>query len=122
MKHIFTAVLSLAFAATTVFAADKAPSSVIHVINVKWTADATPEKIKAVLDFAHTLPSKNVGITRVWTKNIKYQGQEDFKQAIVMEFASEDALKKWADSKVQLEWYKVYMPLRDSSRTHDITN
>ncbi len=122
MKHIFAALLSLTLAATAVVAADKAPTSVIHVINVKWTADATPEKIQAVLDFAHSLPSKHIGISRVWTKNIKYQGQEEFKQAIIMEFESQDALKKWADSKVQAEWYKVYMPLRDSSRTHDITN
>ena len=91
MKHILTAVLSVALAATTLLA-QKGPTSVIHVINVKWTADATPEKIKAVLDFAHTLPGKKVGVTRVWTKNIKYQGQEDFKQAIVMEFESHGEL------------------------------
>ena len=104
MKHILAAVLSIALTATAVFAADKAPTSVIHIINVKWTADATPEKIKAALDFAHTLPGKKLGVSRVWTKNIKYQGQEGFKQAIVMEFESQDALKKWADSPAQAEW------------------
>ncbi len=122
MKHILTAVLTLGLAATTVFAADKAPTSVIHIINVKWNADAKPEKIKAVLDFVQTLPAKKVGVSRVWTKNIKYQGQEGLTQAIVMEFESQDALKKWADSPMQKAFYDVYQPVKETSRTHDITN
>jgi hypothetical protein len=39
-----------------------------------------------------------------------------------MEFESEDALKKYADSPAQKEWYKVYLPVRGESRTHDVTN
>jgi len=104
------------------FAAAQTPKSVIHVINVKWKEDATPEQIKAVVEAAHQLPSKYPGIKRVWTTNLKYQGQDGFKQAIVMEFESEDALKKYADSAAQQWWYKIYMPVRDDSRTHDIGN
>jgi uncharacterized protein (DUF1330 family) len=47
---------------------------------------------------------------------------EGYKNIIVMEFESEDALKKYAGSEAQKQWYKVYMPIRDESRTHDITN
>jgi len=83
---------------------------------------ATPEQIKAAVDAAHQLPSKYPGIRRVWTTNLKYQGQEGFKQAIVMEFESEDSLKKYADSAAQQWWYKIYMPVREDSRTHDIGN
>lgn len=97
-------------------------STVLHIINVKWKADATPEQIKAAIDAVHQLPSKYPGIKRVWTKNLKYQGQEGYKQAIVMEFESEAALKKYADSPAQKWWYEVYMPIREESRTHDITN
>ena len=71
---------------------------------------------------ARRLPSKYPGIKRVWTKNLKYQGQEGYKQAIVMEFESEDALKKYTDSAAQQWWYKIYLPLREESHTHDITN
>ena len=95
---------------------------VIHMINVKWKEDATPEQIKAAVDAAHQLPSKFPGIRRVWTNNLKYQGQEGYKQAIVMEFESEDALKKYADSAAQQWWYKIYMPVREDSQTHDIGN
>ena len=37
-------------------------------------------------------------------------------------FASEQALTDYADSPAQLEWYKVYMPIREESTTFDITN
>jgi antibiotic biosynthesis monooxygenase (ABM) superfamily enzyme len=39
-----------------------------------------------------------------------------------MEFASEDALKKYADSPAQKKWYEVYQAVREESRTSDITN
>src|SRR5271169_1038862 len=116
MKLLITAVLL----ATLTLA--QSPTTVLHIINVKWKAEATPEQIKAAVDAAHQLPSKYPGIRRVWTTNLKYQGQEGFKQAIVMEFESEDALKKYADSAAQQWWYKIYLPARAESSTHDITN
>jgi hypothetical protein len=98
------------------------PSTVIHIINVKWKVDATPEQIKAVVDAVQQLPAKYPGLKRVWTKNLKYQGQENFKQAIVMEFESQDALKKYENSAAQKWWYGLYLPVKDDSRTDDITN
>jgi hypothetical protein len=99
-----------------------APATVIHIINVKWKEDATPEQIQAALDAVRQLPVRFPGIKHVWTKDIKYQGQEGYKQAIVMEFESQDALKKYEDSAAQQWWYKLYLPVRDESRTHDISN
>jgi len=79
----------------------QSPSTVIHIINVKWKVDATPEQIKAVVDAVQQLPAKYPGLKRVWTRNLKYQGQEGFKQAIVMEFESQDALKRYENSAAQ---------------------
>jgi hypothetical protein len=39
-----------------------------------------------------------------------------------MEFANEDALKKYAGSAVQKKWYELYMAAREESFTSDITN
>jgi uncharacterized protein (DUF1330 family) len=119
MKTLFALALCLCLCASLAPAQN---TSVIHVINVKWKADATPEQIKAAIDAAHQLPAKYPGIKRVWTKNLKYQGQEGYKQAIVMEFESEAALKKYADSPAQKWWYEIYMQIREESRTHDIGN
>ena len=50
-------------------------------------------------------------------------GQGDgYQNAFVMEFKDEKSLKDYADSPAQKEWYKIYLPLRGESTTHDITN
>ena len=67
-----------------------------------------------------TIAKKFDGVTRVWTRAIKTQG--DHGHAFVMEFADEQALKDYAGSDAQKEWYKVYLPIRARSTTFDITN
>jgi hypothetical protein len=111
----------LVFGANTLSAqTPTAPKSVIHVVTVKWKADATPKQIQAALDGVKALPAAYSGITRVWVKSIKVQG--DKANAFVMEFADEAALKAYADSPAQKEFYKVYTPIRETSTTFDITN
>ena len=100
--------------------AESAPKTVIHVVSVKWKADAKPEQIKAALDGVQALPAAYKGITRVWTKPLKMQGE--WSAVFVMEFADEAALKAYTDSDAQKEWYKVYLPIREHSNSHDITN
>lgn len=122
MKKLFTTLITASLltlgAASAV--ADTAPKSVVHVVSVKWKADATPAQIKAALDGVQALPAAFKGITHVWTKAIKVQGE--WSTIFVMEFADEAALKNYAGSDAQKEWYKVYLPIREHSNTHDITN
>ena len=122
MKNLFLAACAAAIAiATGIFAANT-PKSVIHVITIQWKSTATPVQIEKAIKGAEALPSEYPGITRVWTKAIKKQLPEGYTHVVVMEFASEDALKKYADSAAQKKWYEVYMPIREESRTSDITN
>jgi hypothetical protein len=100
--------------------ATTAPTSLIHVVTVSWKAGTTPEQIQAALDGVQALPAQFKGITRVWTKSVKVQG--DKANAIVMEFVDEAALKAYAGSDAQKAWYKVYQPIRESSTTFDISN
>ena len=117
---LLTGVL-VAFGTNTISAQTQtAPQTVIHVVTVKWKADATPKQIQAALDGVKALPAAYKGITRVWIKSIKVQG--DKANAFVMEFADEAALKAYADSPAQKEWYKTYIPIREESTTFDITN
>jgi len=123
MKKFLLFLLSatlLSLGAVSAAAADTAPKSVIHVVSVKWKAEATPEQIKAALDGVQSLPKAYPGITRVWTNTIKKQG--DWSAVFVMEFANEAALKAYADSDAQKAWYNSYIPIRASSNSHDITN
>ena len=121
-KTFLTACAAIAILATTMFAADVKPKTVIHVISVKWKADAKPAQIDQAIKAAEALPAAYPGILRVWTKPIKKQLPEGYDHVIVMEFASEDALKKYADSAAQKKWYEVYQAVREESRTSDITN
>lgn len=107
---------------TGMFAAEASPRTVIHVITVKWKADTTQAQISKVLETVANMPSQYPGIMHVWTKPIKKQVPEGYSHVIVMEFASEDALTKYVDSPAQKKFYEVYMPLREESRTSDITN
>ena len=123
MKKLFLGMFAAAMMMTSsLFAADATPKSVIHVITVQWKSGTTPAQIDKVMAAVAKLPSEYPGITHVWTNAIKKQIPEGYSNVIVMEFASEDALKKYADSPAQKKWYEVYMPLREESRTSDITN
>jgi len=121
MKKLLV-VLSALFmltAGSALFAADK-PHSVIHVITIQWKAGTTPDQISKALRAAENM--NYAGLKRVWTRPIKMQLAEGYKNIIVMEFESEAALQKYADSPAQKQFYEVYMPIREESRTHDITN
>ena len=97
MRTLVLVLLNFGLAAGAAWA--QAPTTVIHIIHVKWKVEATPEQVKAAVDAVQQLPAKYPGIKRVWTKNLRYQGQEGFKQAIVMEFESQDSLKNTKEAR-----------------------
>lgn len=99
---------------------DFTPDSLIHVVTVTWKADTTPEQIQAALDGVKVLATEFEGVTRVWTKTVKAQGERT--HAFAMEFVNEQALKDYAGSAAQKKWYEVYIPYRARSTTFDITN
>ncbi|MBI1898538.1 MAG: Dabb family protein [Acidobacteria bacterium] len=120
MKQIIAICLLVASLAGTLPAAEK-PSTVIHVVTIKWKDGTTPEQIQKALDGVNTLAQMYPGIQRIWTRALKVQGP-GMTHAVVMEFASEKGLKEYADSAAQKKWYEVYLPIRAESITHDITN
>lgn len=123
MKKLFLVLFAvMMMTASAVFAAETNPKTVIHVITVKWKSEATPAQISKVLEVVAAMPSQYPGLTHVWTKPIKKQIPEGYSHVIVMEFASEDALKQYVDSPAQKKFYEVYMPIREESRTSDISN
>ena len=120
-KLLFTLLASTLLTFGTATASEQsAPKTVVHVVTVVWKTGTTPEQIKAALEGAQALPDSYKGLTHVWTKTLKAQG--DKANAIVMEFADEAAFKAYTDSPAQKEWYKVYLPIRGHSETFDISN
>jgi hypothetical protein len=97
------------------------PKSVIHVVTVRWKADASEQQRQAAIKGIEKMASEIPGVKNIWTKTLKVQGQ-GYNNAFVMEFADEAALKAYGDHPAHREWEKVYLPIRDQSTTHDITN
>ena len=97
------------------------PQSVLHVITVKWKADATDAQKQAALDGVKKMASAVPGITNVWVKTLKVQ-PGDYNAVIAMEFKDDAAFKAYADAPAHKEWEKVYLPIRQQSTTHDVTN
>ena len=130
LRPWFAVVIALALFASMSLSAAEKPHSVIHVVTLKWKDGTTDAQIKQTLAALEKAAASYPGITRLWLRSIKVQGApmgectscKQQTHAFVMEFASEDALKKYADSPAQKEFYKAYIPMRDESRTHDITN
>ncbi len=116
---IVSAALAVLAAGMLLAAPDK-PKTVIHVITVQWKAGASAADIEKAIKGVETM--NYPGLKNVWTKPIKMQLPESYQNIIVMEFESEQALKDYAGSEAQKQWYKVYLPVRGESRTHDITN
>ena len=124
---LLTAALLIAGATSApLAAAETSPKTVIHVVTVAWKEGTTPAQIQAALDGAKALPAGYPGITRVWVNAFKVQNGPGLTvprtHVIVMEFADEEAFKKYTDSPAQLKWYEVYRPIREQSTTFDVTN
>lgn len=99
------------------------PKSVLHVITVKWKADSTAAQRQAALDGVKTMAGKVPGMTNVWIKPIKVQpyGLPDG-AVFAMEFKDQAAFDAYANHPAHKEWEGVYLPVREESRTHDVTN
>jgi hypothetical protein len=119
-RIIFAVCAVLVVTAAFLLAAPMKPKSVVHVISVQWKADATPDQIAKAIKGVETM--NYPGLKNVWTRPIKMQLPAGYKTIFVMEFESEQALQKYAGSDSQKAWYELYMPIREESRTSDITN
>jgi hypothetical protein len=99
------------------------PKSVLHVITVKWKTDSTPAQRQAALDGVKTMAAKVPGITNVWVKTIKVQPYGPAEGAVIaMEFKDQAAFDAYTNHPAHKEWEGVYLPVREESRTHDVTN
>lgn len=97
------------------------PKSVLHIITVKWKAEATAEQKQQAIDGVKTMAAKIPGVTNVYLRTVKVQ-PGDYNNVIVMEFKDEAAFAAYADHPAHREWEKLYIPIRGESRTHDVSN
>jgi hypothetical protein len=122
-KILFLCAIATVFALGVVASQNKfgQPKSILHIITVQWKADSTAEQRQAAIDGVKTMASQIPGITNVWLKTIKVQGKTPG-AVIVMEFKDQAAFDAYAAHPAHKKWEEIYLPVRELSHTHDITN
>ena len=123
-KFVLTALLAVISLTVPLHAADT-PGSVMHVITVKFKADAPKAKVDEAVGSIAAMARKypSAGILRAWLKPLNVQGGEDgFTHCLVMEFKDAAALKAYSGSEAQKFWYEKWLPVRELSNTHDVSN
>ncbi|MGH9834370.1 MAG: Dabb family protein [Blastocatellia bacterium] len=120
-KVLLGCALAVVFAAGLVLGQNKfgQPKSILHIVTVQWKAGSTPEQRQAAIDGVKTMAAAIPGMTNVWLKTIKVQGMD---AVLVMEFKDQAAFDAYAAHPAHKKWEEVYIPVRERSLTHDITN
>src|SRR5262245_11370388 len=95
------------------------PKSILHIITVQWKADSTPDQRQAAIDGVKTMASQVPGVTNVWIKTIKVQGKDAVSG---MEFKDQAESDAYTNHPAHKKWEEIYLPIRELSNTHDITN
>ncbi|HWQ54776.1 MAG TPA: Dabb family protein [Bryobacteraceae bacterium] len=124
MKRAFViaTLLVVAFAAGMV-AANKfgTPATLLHIVTVQWKDEATPEQRQQAIDGIRKMAGEVPGVRNIWLKTVKVQ-PNTYNAVFVMEFQNQKAFDAYADHPAHREWEKVYLPIRQRSTTHDVTN
>jgi len=97
------------------------PSTVLHVVTVQWKADSTADQQNAAIEGVKTMAAQTPGVKNIWIKKIKVQPAE-FSTIFAMEFENKAAFDRYTDAPAHKAWEKVYLPVREKSTTHDVTN
>ena len=124
MKKITLALLAVALIAAGLLAAANsfnAPTTILHVVVVKWKADSTPQQQQAAIDGIRKMAADVPGLKNIWVKKLKVQ-PADYSTSFAMEFESKAAFEAYTNSVPHKNWEKLYLPYREESNTQDITN
>ena len=101
------------------------PKTVIHLVTLKWKADATEAQRQKAIDGVKGMAGAIPGIKNVWVKTLRVQSpsqEKPYDAAFAIEFESEAAAKAYADHPKHKEWEGIYLPVREESRSHQVTN
>jgi ABC-type glycerol-3-phosphate transport system substrate-binding protein len=108
-----------------------APTTIVHVVTILWKDDSTPAQQQAALDGVKKMAAEIPGIKNVWIKSTKVQGSSSakdgkpgrpYQSAFVIEFADQAAADRYVDHPAHVAWNKIYLPIREESTSHQITN
>ena len=122
-------VLSLVVAALILFGAGvlagartyQKPNTLIHLVTIKWTADAAPEQRRTAIEGVEKMAAEIPGVKNVWLRSIRVQPR-DFMTAFAIEFEDQAAAERFARHPAHETWTKSFLPIIEESRTQQVTN
>jgi ABC-type glycerol-3-phosphate transport system substrate-binding protein len=97
------------------------PSTIIHVVTVKFNADAPEAERQKAIDGVKTMAAEIPGIKRVWTRSTRVQPR-DFHATFVIEFADRAAADNYAQTDAHRRWNEHYQTVREASNSQQVTN
>jgi ABC-type glycerol-3-phosphate transport system substrate-binding protein len=124
MKKIALALFALAAILTGLLVAANnfnTPSTILHVVVVKWKADSTPQQQQAAVEGIRKMAAAVPGVKNVWVRKVKVQ-PADYNSVFAIEFENKAAFDAYTNNPAHKDWEKLYLPYREESNTQDITN
>lgn len=97
------------------------PATVLHVVSLKWKADATPEQRAGAITGIRDMAAEVPGIKNIWLKPHRVQ-PDTYDTAFAIEFESRAAADAYAEHSAHEKWYEIYIPYREESRSLQVTN
>ncbi len=97
------------------------PNTVIHVVSIKWKADAPEAERQKALNGVADMAAQIPGIKNIWIKSTRVQ-PSDYNAAFVIEFENREAADRYAEHPAHKAWQKHYLEIREQSRSLQITN
>jgi len=97
------------------------PKTIIHVVEIKWQPGVTDADKQRVLDGVKKVAASVPGVKNIWLKADRLEPR-DFNTAFAIEFTDRAAADAYAESPLHEAWDSLYVPLRYSSISIQVTN
>lgn len=97
------------------------PKTIIHVVEIKWNSGVSAAEQQKVLNDLKQVAMRTQGVKNIWMQADRLEPR-DFNAAFAIEFANRDAADGYAESALHDQWDKMYVPLRQTSISIEVTN
>jgi Stress responsive A/B Barrel Domain len=97
------------------------PKTVIHVVSIQWKQGVSEAEKEKVFDGVKQMAAAIPGVKNVWIKSDRVEPY-GFDDGFAIEFRDAAAADAYAASPIHKSWNDLYLPLRASSVSIDVTN
>jgi hypothetical protein len=97
------------------------PKTLIHAVSIQWKPGVSEEDKQKVLDGVRRMAEEIPGVKNVWIKSQRVEPR-GFDDGFVIEFNDRAASDAYASSVAHQRWNDLYLPLRTTSVSIDVSN